>query len=944
MCDTCGYENTCAHENRTEQESTRDWTYTPSGAEGHITSYYTDIYDVCPDCGESWLKTEATQPTTELNRHGFVDGVCNACGYVNTCTHANQNSGTFMIVESYGDPTASGHSMFGYRVYYYSCPDCGEYREEREEELSSEFVSHSFNSNSICLQCNWECEHAYIDSGYCQYCYKACEHSYDTYEATSSRTQHYAICSTCGNRTMQDHSFEEGICTLCGFDCHLSDGCLNAHLVSCRDYTVCLRSGSMVEDELMTVHHGPDTENRFEETHGYDGYMHWSICQGCSEEIEIDAHSFDENGCCTGCSLEVYADGCHGVHVVGCAAPNVCLCTGEAVQAGEIVDVHHGATSDSDYDWTGSYRITPQRHYWIETCAGCGGERLGDFCSHTLRCTDRTCVSCGYVAPELQGAIEHEYADYQSNATLHWQVCTLCGEATERFPHSGSNGVCNVCGEEFVAQQCNHEVWCGENVCWYCGETVTLDDTVRIRHESDCVVLDDERHAQKCWNCGILYDIDCHGNPDDWMGNEVTHINDEGHGFVCACGIYWFAPHVFVDGCCFECNYVPGDGERHVYDNIYGPTYVDDEGHWKYCEYCGEKVWEAHSFYRGVCKGCDYRLNACAHENRYAMYDIYHWEDRSNYQPVNERYHMLTGTPVLDIWCYDCDALISASEWPTERRLEPHGFKNGVCYWCGYEQAQCAHSETETIPHYDYESYEVEWRLIGSDAQGHHYVADYIEDEVCVRCGEVLSSTKNGTIERLEPHRVSDADATQCLCGDIYDEDGNWIEDCVWPITCTHEHTEIVEKREESIRYASGMDGAMYMGAFFPLDENSHELHMDLEYAEVCQDCGLEIRRSDLTKLDEVVTLPHNFYRGICLNCGYHKLAITKQPESVKVAEGALANVKVTASGEGLKYAWWIAAAGSTSFSKSSVTAASYSVAMNATRAGRQLYLSLIHI
>ena len=67
-------------------------------------------------------------------------------------------------------------------------------------------------------------------------------------------------------------------------------------------------------------------------------------------------------------------------------------------------------------------------------------------------------------------------------------------------------------------------------------------------------------------------------------------------------------------------------------------------------------------------------------------------------------------------------------------------------------------------------------------------------------------------------------------------------------------------------------------------------------------------------------------------------LAITKQPESVKVAEGALANVKVEASGEGLKYAWWIAAAGSTSFSKSSVTAASYSVAMNASRAGRQLY------
>ena len=134
------------------------------------------------------------------------------------------------------------------------------------------------------------------------------------------------------------------------------------------------------------------------------------------------------------------------------------------------------------------------------------------------------------------------------------------------------------------------------------------------------------------------------------------------------------------------------------------------------------------------------------------------------------------------------------------------------------------------------------------------------------------------------------------------------------------------------------MDGAMYMGAFFPLDENSHELHMDLEYAEVCQDCGVEIRRWDLTKLDEVVALPHNFYRGICLDCGYQKLAITKQPTSVKVAEGAKATVKVTATGEGLSYTWWVAPAGSTTFSKSSVTGASYSVTMDATRSGRKLY------
>ena len=67
-------------------------------------------------------------------------------------------------------------------------------------------------------------------------------------------------------------------------------------------------------------------------------------------------------------------------------------------------------------------------------------------------------------------------------------------------------------------------------------------------------------------------------------------------------------------------------------------------------------------------------------------------------------------------------------------------------------------------------------------------------------------------------------------------------------------------------------------------------------------------------------------------------LVITKQPESVTVAEGELAKVSVEASGEGLSYAWWIASAGSTKFSKSSVTGSSYSVTMNASRDGRQLY------
>ncbi len=67
-------------------------------------------------------------------------------------------------------------------------------------------------------------------------------------------------------------------------------------------------------------------------------------------------------------------------------------------------------------------------------------------------------------------------------------------------------------------------------------------------------------------------------------------------------------------------------------------------------------------------------------------------------------------------------------------------------------------------------------------------------------------------------------------------------------------------------------------------------------------------------------------------------LSIIKQPASVTVASGKKATISVTAEGEGLTYQWWIANKGYTTFSKSSTTTSSYSVAMDSTRDGRRLY------
>ena len=67
-------------------------------------------------------------------------------------------------------------------------------------------------------------------------------------------------------------------------------------------------------------------------------------------------------------------------------------------------------------------------------------------------------------------------------------------------------------------------------------------------------------------------------------------------------------------------------------------------------------------------------------------------------------------------------------------------------------------------------------------------------------------------------------------------------------------------------------------------------------------------------------------------------LAIVSQPQSITVKPDTTARVSVQAEGDGLTYTWYFAAKGSSKFSKSSITTASYSTTMDITRDGRRVY------
>jgi len=68
------------------------------------------------------------------------------------------------------------------------------------------------------------------------------------------------------------------------------------------------------------------------------------------------------------------------------------------------------------------------------------------------------------------------------------------------------------------------------------------------------------------------------------------------------------------------------------------------------------------------------------------------------------------------------------------------------------------------------------------------------------------------------------------------------------------------------------------------------------------------------------------------------QVAITKQPTNATAAIGSTVKTTVTATGNGLKYQWYYKNPGSSSFSKSSVTSATYSTTMSTSVNGRQVY------
>ena len=70
----------------------------------------------------------------------------------------------------------------------------------------------------------------------------------------------------------------------------------------------------------------------------------------------------------------------------------------------------------------------------------------------------------------------------------------------------------------------------------------------------------------------------------------------------------------------------------------------------------------------------------------------------------------------------------------------------------------------------------------------------------------------------------------------------------------------------------------------------------------------------------------------------YLTATITKQPVNTTVAIGSAAKASITAAGDGLTYTWYFKNPGSSSYTKSGVTSSTYTMTMQSSLSGRQVY------
>ena len=751
----------CAHINKkvtgTEERVTSDWT--PVDRRNHKRTV--DIYQtwICEEC-QATGSDLLESGVEQYKTHVRLNGVCEDCGLV--CQH--EESIIYTMFETPEGQNAEKidektHKGIVNKRETYRCTDCGVLLKEIVTKTDEgEITSHSFREG-VCTGCGYECEHPEADKEVWEDMHHLCDG--EEWQITAQGHTGYVVqerYTRCLNCGM---SWTETIAERIQKTYeHSYSAFLPGKCMTCG--YVCPHEGEIETKEEYSLSENEQWQSN-EKTHTglVDIHDIWA-CKTCyTYKDEVRRKRIEK-------TFDHYFSN------------GVCRTCGYQCPHTEKNSWENIVLADGE-SWT---QVDEKTHkgivdiHQIERCTNCNAStdtvtqsRVEKTVEHWFR--EGTCRNCGYVCPhdQLDSWNDYELCEGQTWQSVNDDSHKAVVNITKRIYCTNCSKHFDEPGEQNTEQTLRHS-YTEESECRDCGHVCS--------HEG-AEVYDPE------WQL-------CEG--ESWQS-----IDEKNHqGIV----------DVYQPALCRHCYQTQKTLlESHVTKTA-AHRYNDE----------------------GVCLDCGH-VNTCKHPNKWQR--IWDYVQGSWKDDGNGRTHTAEATREYTWSCDDCGMRGTEKEEPTTR-TELHTFSNGVCTKCGAAET-CKHEKLVQKS----EEYEGgEWKDDGNGAT-HSRTTTLVQSAVCDICGQVVRNVLKENVVQTEKH-VSDDGDTCGVCGA--------------GMTCKHANV------YEGIEYAEG-DTAKDNG------DGTHTFTKKIIRVTRCKDCDFVKR----TNTDEVVTYTENHEigrtSGKCAACGY---------------------------------------------------------------------------
>ena len=825
--------------------------------------------------------THHWEPCSKCGDPMFITEHAGVCSDPDHCIYCGADGIVIAAEKLYHD---NSHEEYRYNEteHWRVCGDC-------DLVLSGGFPHYNHCGENACAECG--AENVVFDS---------INHHYDM---KFTETYHWEVCDTCGiERAASKHCGycdEPGVCSDCGAtDC--------------------------IIDPDMLWHSGGTTEH--DQTH------HWEFCGYCNELIYKEEH------------------------VTGCENPNDCWYCG----AEDIVSSHvsHDVIR---------FEVTDDYHQAYCDGKNCQGIAVGGPQPHYAYCLDAEngyCYGCDAKGVNVTQRSHYEWK-IMFDDEMHWRSCIDCFEriGEEKHYHTCENTTsCGYCGLEgdfsnnlmqhpFDKQIYEHDEEKHWVICGHCGLCIFGPD----RHYTVC------NDGNICQSCDLEFscEMDRLHNADftTLQHDETTHWR-----YCTLCDVITVEPeehysHCQDTGVCSKCGLESATGFPVKAHTAGDPDSAlrNATHHWWMCEDCGEQVMYGEHIADQIdpyhCRFCYAEMSKLAIVQQ--PVDVAAQEGE-----LAEVSFEAQGTGLTYTWYYKnagATTFSKTSSFDSNRYfVEMNESRNGRQVYCVVTDQNGNTVQTDTVTltmvnpvkitqqPTDAAVLEGETAEVSFAAEGDGLVyAWYYKNAGAAKFSKTSSFDSN--LYFIEMNETRDGRQVYCVVTDKY---GNTVQtDTVTltmlnPVRITEQPVDAEGFEGETVEVSFTAEGDGLTYAWYYKNAGAAKFSKTSTFTGNTYTMEMTAARDGRQVYCVVTDQNGSTVQTDTVTLTMLKTAkITQQPVSVSVAGSETAEVSFTAEGDGLTYAWYYKNAGASKFTKTSTfTGNTYTMEMNATRDGRQIY------